>query len=333
MDSAARLSVGIGLTNDCNLACAHCYRDVERVDYVSLDQIKTICALLPVGSMGFGTGENALHPEFVAIVEYLHGQGVRLSLASNGYSLMAVSSDTLRMFHDVEVSIDFAAKEEQDAFRGSGNWDLVHQAMERCRTLGVHLSILATMMRNNYAQMDRLAALAQAQGVTLRVNAYQAVKTDRFKLTYEQFWEGYRRLFGAARVVACAEPVVRAAMGLDDVRSPCGHTSIRFNPRGQIIPCVYWPVSGAAPTIADLSRLGLAAMETADFQRARQPASVAANCRCRGGCATRRALNGNLDAHDDYCPWVRGEDMALDWQPAPALDLVRTRNVCTTVVM
>jgi MoaA/NifB/PqqE/SkfB family radical SAM enzyme len=326
-------SVGIGLTNNCNLNCAHCYRDTQRIYNLTLAQVRTIYEHLPVDAMGLGTGENALNPEFVPIIEYLHAQGIQLSLASNGYSLMALDDDHLRMFHDVEVSIDFATQHEQDAFRGEGNWALVHRAMERCHKIKVPVSILATLMSINFDQMEALARLAQKQGVNLRVNAYQSVKSDQFKLSYEQFWEGYRRLFRAARVISCSEPVVRAAMGLDDARSPCGHTSIRFNPRGQIIPCVYWPATEALPTIQDLPRLGTAALNGDDFQRARLSPSVAAQCRCQGGCATRRALNGQLDAHDDYCPWVRSEDIRLDWQAAPAVDLMRARNVCTTIVM
>ena len=96
-----------------------------------------------------GTGENALHPEFDAIVAYLAGRGVKLSIASNGYSLTVMPDDVLRAFHDVEVSIDFATETEQDAFRGAGNWALVHQAMDRCHRLGVEVSILATLMRTN----------------------------------------------------------------------------------------------------------------------------------------------------------------------------------------
>jgi MoaA/NifB/PqqE/SkfB family radical SAM enzyme len=326
-------SVGIGLTNDCNLHCAHCYRDTQQVNYISLEQVKVICEHLPVDAMGFGTGENALHPEFAPIVEYLHQRNIQLSLASNGYSLMALSDDHLRMFHDVEVSIDFATQKGQNAFRGEGNWSLVHRAMERCHALGVPVSILATLMSTNYDQMDALADLAHRQDVHLRVNAYQSVKTDRYKLTYEQFWEGYRRLFGAACVISCAEPVVRAAMGLGNVQSPCGRTSIRFNPRGQIIPCVYWPMQGHALTIADLPRLGRQVMDADEFQCARRLPDAAADCSCRGGCATRRRLNGEMDAHDDYCPWTRGETIRLDWEPAPAVDLMRARNVCTTIVM
>jgi MoaA/NifB/PqqE/SkfB family radical SAM enzyme len=326
-------SVGIGLTNDCNLNCAHCYRDTQRIDHISLDQIRAICENLPVDAMGFGTGESALNPEFVTIVEHLYTRGIKLSLASNGYSLAALDDVHLRMFQDVEVSIDFDTPAEQDSFRAEGNWTLVHRAMERCQALNVPVSILTTLMSINHDRMDALAKHAQQQRVSLRVNAYQSVKTDRFRPSYEQFWEGYRRLFGAAHVISCAEPVVRAAMGLDDARSPCGHTSVRFNPRGQILPCVYWPVTGAVPTIADLPRLGAQAVNHAEFQHARFMPQVAAGCRCQGGCATRRRLNGQLDAHDAYCPWMRGQDIRLDWQPAPRVDLMRAQNVCTTIVM
>ena len=55
-------SLGIGLTNDCNLNCAHCYRDTQTINYISLAQVKEICRMIPVDSMGMGTGENAIEP-------------------------------------------------------------------------------------------------------------------------------------------------------------------------------------------------------------------------------------------------------------------------------
>lgn len=326
-------SVGIGLTNDCNLACAHCYRDTERISSLSLEQVQRICQAIPVTSIGMGTGENALHPEFIPIVEYLHARDIRLSIASNGYSLTTIPEETLSAFQDVEVSIDYPTQYEQDAWRGDGNWALVHQAIDRCQRLGIEVSILATMIRTNYAQMDKLVALARQDGVNLRVNAYQAVKTDAFRLNYQEFWDGYRRLFAEGLVIACSEPVVRAAMGLSGVLSPCGRSSIRLNPRGQVIPCVYWPTGlGSLPELEDLYRLGDGVVNDGWFQAAREVPPSASACPCQGGCASRRALNGKLDAHDDYCPWCRGEEIQLEWQPAPAKDLLRAGNVCTTIV-
>ena len=327
-------SVGIGLTNDCNLNCAHCYRETQAIHSLSLAQVKMVCASLPVDSMGMGTGENALNPEFTAIVSYLSEQGIRLNIASNGYSLTAVPEAILKMFSDVEVSIDYPTEAGQDAQRGPGNWALVQRAIQRCHRLGVEVSILSTLMSTNFDKMDQMLALARSNGCNLRVNAYQAVKTDAFRLSYAQFWEGYRRLFSAGQVVACGEPVVRAVMGLPDVQSPCGRRSIRINPRGHVIPCVYWPAElSDGLAISDLPRLGEAVLEEPAFRTARFEPPAAAHCACRGGCASRRALNRQLDAHDEYCPWARGELISLEWQPAPAKNLMRIGNVCTTIVV
>jgi MoaA/NifB/PqqE/SkfB family radical SAM enzyme len=327
-------SVGIGLTNDCNLGCAHCYRDTERVWALSLDQVKRICETIPVDSMGMGTGENALHPEFIPIVSYLSERGIKLSMASNGYSLTTIPDEILSSFSDVEVSIDYPSESEQDAWRGAGNWKLVHQAMERCRQMGINVSILATLMKTNYNKMDQLVGLARQNEVNLRVNAYQAVKTDAYLLSYQEFWEGYQRLFAEGKVVSCTEPVVRAVMGFEQVRSPCGRNSIRFNPRGQVIPCVYWPTNPTPlPNLEDLFQVGEKVTENDAFISARSIPKNASDCPCQGGCASRRALNQDHDTHDLYCPWVRGDRIDLQWEAGPSKDLMRSGNVCTTIVI
>jgi MoaA/NifB/PqqE/SkfB family radical SAM enzyme len=324
-------SIGIGLTNDCNLDCAHCYRPTDQIYCLSLDEIHTICESLPVDAMGMGTGENSLHPQFREIVDYVRGQGIKLTMASNGYSLNTLPEEVLSAFHDVEVSIDFPTREGQDRFRGEGNWRDVHAAIERCQGLGIEVTILTTLMSTNYQHMDALVALARSRSTNLRVNAYQSVKTDHFRLSYEQFWEGYRRLLGSSQLVSCTEPVVRAVLGERPVTSPCGSHSIRFTPQGHVIPCVYWPVRSL--TMKDVPRLGTEIVDTLQFQAARQVPPAAQDCPCQGGCASRRALMGDLDQHDPYCPWARGDEIQLAFERAPQKDLPRGKNVCTTIVM
>jgi MoaA/NifB/PqqE/SkfB family radical SAM enzyme len=324
-------SIGIGLTNDCNLGCAHCYRPTDQTYCLTLEQVQAICQHLPVSAMGMGTGENALHPQFLEIVDYLRDQGIKLTMASNGYSLNTIPEGYLAAFHDVEVSIDFPTEQQQDLFRGRGNWRDVHAAIVRCQGMGIEVSILATMMNTNYDQMDGLVGLARSLGVNLRVNVYQSVVTDRFQLSYEQFWEGYRRLLGSSQLISCSEPVVLAVLGLGQAASPCGRHSIRFTPQGWVIPCVYWP--GHSLTVDDVPRLGERILEAPEFQQARQVPAAAQDCPCQGGCASRRALAGNLDGHDAYCPWDRGDEIELQVELAPQKDLPRGRNVCTTIVM
>jgi MoaA/NifB/PqqE/SkfB family radical SAM enzyme len=57
-------ALGIGLTNECNLACDFCYRDPTRTDRLTLGQVRSILERLQVRSINLGTGENGIHPEF-----------------------------------------------------------------------------------------------------------------------------------------------------------------------------------------------------------------------------------------------------------------------------
>jgi len=332
-----KTSVGIGLTNDCNLGCAHCYRPQGQIYRLGLNDVRNICSRLDVASFNLGTGESWLHPEFTAIVEFLAERGIPVSMASNGYSLAEMPASLLPAFHDVEVSIDYASPEGQDGFRGEGNWVCVMAAIDRCRDHGIEVTILATMMATNYQEMDGLVALARAVGTNLRVNIYQPVRSDGFTLSYEQFWEGFRRLLGAGRLLSTSEPIVHAMLDLHRLAgSPCGRRSIRFTPQGHITPCVYWP----QPDLTLASLDGLTAegiLESRQFRLARRVPDPCRGCphveSCGGGCASRRALLGDLDRPDVYCPLVRGETVELAFTAAPQKDLPRGGNVCTTLIL
>ena len=117
----AGISIGLGLTNECNLACAFCYRDPTRADRLSLDQVKAVMERLPVRSVNLGTGENGMHPDFKAILAYLRAQPVKLTITSNGHSVAVLEDKELRAFHDIEFSLDYPTQTEQDAQRGPGN--------------------------------------------------------------------------------------------------------------------------------------------------------------------------------------------------------------------
>src|SRR5215510_1042811 len=104
---APTFALGLGLTNECNLACAFCYRDTSRVDRLSLDQVRAVMECIPVRSVNLGTGENGLHPEFLEIVGYLRAQPIKLTMTTNGYSVASISDTDLAVFKDIEFSLDY----------------------------------------------------------------------------------------------------------------------------------------------------------------------------------------------------------------------------------
>src|SRR5213080_3407305 len=98
---ARGFALGLGLSNECNLACAFCYRDPTRVDRLSLAQVRSVMRSLPVRSVNLGTGENGMHPEFGAFVDYLRSEPIKLTITSNGYSIGALDDVEVTGFHDV----------------------------------------------------------------------------------------------------------------------------------------------------------------------------------------------------------------------------------------
>ena len=323
-------SVGIGLTNECNLKCPHCYRP-DPGPRLTLADIRLVCDSISAGSMNFGVAENGLHAEYRVILDYLWARGVKTSITSNGLSIGVLDDDAVKRFHSVEFSLDFPTEREHDAFRGSGNWRTVLAALERCATLGVATTVTAVMMSTNHDRLADIARVAAVYGAHLRVNIYQPSRTDRFTLTYAQFWNGFQRLLGAARLIATTEPVLAAVLELDDFVGPgCGRTTVRVAPDSRVLPCTYWPTSDL--TLDDLAAVGADIVEASAFVAARRLPAACRDCPCRGGCAGRRAIIGQLDSPDPYCPFARGDRIALDWERAKRVDLPKVGSACTTVV-
>lgn len=333
--SDAGISVGLGLTNECNLACAFCYRDPSRTDRLSLDQVKAVIERLPVRSVNLGTGENGMHPDFKEILAYLRTQPVKLTITSNGHSVSVLQDDELHSFHDVEFSLDYSTQAEQDAQRGPGNWALIHQQAERCERLGIPVTLVAVMMKSNYLRLAQVARVARQFEAPLRLNVYQSVRSDVYALSYEEYWEGFRRLFAETDVIAIGEPLVRAMAGLPPRGGGCGISTVRVTPRATTQPCVYWP--GPGEPLADLISSGVNILGSTSFEQARTLPQACNPCEfretCHGGCAGRRRLQDALNEPDYYCPIIRGESRKLQIRMAENRDLPKLSSSCTTVVI
>jgi radical SAM protein with 4Fe4S-binding SPASM domain len=331
----AGIALGLGLTNECNLACAFCYRNPERTDRLSLEQVRSVMESLPIRSVNLGTGENGMHPEFKAILAYLRTQPVKLTITSNGHSVAVLEDDELRGFHDIEFSLDYPTQAEQDRQRGPGNWELIQQQAERCVRLGVPVTIIAVMMKANYLRLAEVARVAKRFGAPLRINVYQAVRSDVYALSYEEYWEGFRRLFASTDVIAIGEPLVRAMAGLPPLAGGCGVSTVRVTPRATTQPCVYWP--GTGEPLSDLISAGTGILNSVPFQQARTLPEPCQTCEfrepCHGGCAGRRQLQGALSQPDFYCPVVRGERPQIEIHMAANRDLPKLGSSCTTVVI
>ena len=328
-------ALGIGLTNECNLACNFCYRDPTRTDRLALDQVRSVMRSLPVRSVNLGTGENGMHPEFSRLLQFLRDEPIKLTITSNGHSIEILDDRQVTAFKDVEFSLDYPTEEEQDAQRGPGNWRLLHEQAERCVRLGVPVTFIAVMMRSNFDRLAEIAETVKQYAAPLRINVYQSVRSDTFALTYQEYWQGFESLFARTNVIAIGEPLVRAMAGMPPRQGGCGVATVRVTPRATVQPCVYWPGPGAPLDL--LLDLGADIIATEPFAAARATPPACASCAhvqtCRGGCAGRRGLMGALDSPDPYCPVVRGEQRTLRVHMASSRELPKLESACTTIVV
>ncbi len=335
-DGAERaFALGLGLTNECNLGCAFCYRDPTRRDRLSVEQVRAVIESLPVRSVNLGTGENGMHPDFGEVLQYLRGEPIKLTITSNGHSIELLEDSQVTAFKDVEFSLDFPTEAEQDGQRGAGNWRLIHEQAARCCRLGVPVTFIAVMMRSNFDRLAAIAKIAKSYDAPLRINVYQSVRSDAFALTYEEYWNGFEALFAHTDAIAIGEPLLRAMAGLPPRRGGCAVATVRVTPRATVQPCVYWP--GAGAPLAVLLDLGSAVTGTEPFTQARSVPPTCARCShvaaCGGGCAGRRRLLDALDQPDPYCPVVRGDARRLDVRMAASRELPKLESSCTTSVM
>jgi radical SAM protein with 4Fe4S-binding SPASM domain len=328
-------ALGLGLTNECNLACSFCYRDPARTDRLNFEQVRSVMESLPIRSVNLGTGENGMHPQFREILAYLHTLPVKLTITSNGHSAAVLLDDELRAFHDIEFSLDYPTEREQDTQRGSGNWALIHDQAARCVRLGIPVTFIAVMMKSNCLRLAEVARVAKRYQSPLRVNVYQAVRSDLYALSYDEYWQGFRALFAETDVIAIGEPLVRAMAGLPPRTGGCGVSTVRITPRATTQPCVYWP--GTGEPLSLLAALGSRVMEASPFVQARTVPQACRSCVylefCYGGCAGRRRMQNALDQPDFYCPVVRGQTQQLEIRMAAARDLPKGESACTTIVI
>ncbi len=329
------VSLGIGLTSDCNLTCAHCYRDQDHIDNLTLNDVQKVCESIPVSSIGFGTGENGLNPQYFDIIEYLHTRQIKLSLASNGYTLSITPDEKLKYFSDVEFSVDFPDQQRQDAFRGRGNWQTVMDGIARCRRLGIRVSILAVLMNLNYTDLAEIAGLAASFGADFRVNVYQPMYTVEYMPSFDQYWQAFEILFKNSEIISVTEPLVNTFLGHNDLKgTPCGGRSMRVTPDRLLKACVYWPDSDLS--IADLAEQKEAVFDSPYFRQTHQTPPICLQCEfvenCGGGCAARRKLRNRFDEPDEFCPIFKGKHIKIAGRLSSASKPVRTGSICTTIV-
>lgn len=291
-------SIGLGATSLCNLNCRHCYSRHLVRHSMSLNNAKEILKKFPnVRKINFGTGESFLNKDFVKIARFFYSQGIKLGLTSNGTTIKFLSQDDLRMFSDIDISIDFPNRILHDDWRRSkGLYETALGALKRSLESEINTSIAVALMNINYKYLPEFRKLVAKYKCYLRINIYKPVGGKEFCLSYSEFWEAVRLMAKNFKLVSCSEPIL-SVVGAVSKRggSPCRH-SVRIHPDLTISECVYLDPT---PEVSDVFKKA-----AINFPK------ECAECKfvnfCRGGCVSRRVLNKSAYKPDEFCPIIRG---------------------------
>jgi SynChlorMet cassette radical SAM/SPASM protein ScmF len=114
-------------------------------------------------------GEPLIHPDIVAILEYLAKQQVRVVLETNGMNVTADVVSALRACHApfVSVSLDGSDAAPHEWVRGvPGSFARTVKGAKTLAAAGLNPQIIMTVLRRNQDHMGRVVKLAESIGAS-----------------------------------------------------------------------------------------------------------------------------------------------------------------------
>jgi mycofactocin biosynthetic radical S-adenosylmethionine protein MftC len=165
------------LTYACNLACVHCLSSSGRRDPDELSTAECRAVIdelerMQVFYVNIGGGEPTVRPDFWDLVDYAVEHSVGVKFSTNGVRLTPARAAHLAGtdYVDVQISLDGATEEVNDAVRGPGSFATAWRAMENLAEAGFagfKLSVVVT--RQNIDQLDAFRRIADRFGAQLRI--------------------------------------------------------------------------------------------------------------------------------------------------------------------
>lgn len=165
------------LTYACNLDCIHCLSSSGRRDPRELDTAEAKAVIdemreMQVFYVNIGGGEPMIRPDFFELVEYATSSGVGVKFSTNGSRIDPERARQLAAmdYLDIQISLDGADAETNDAVRGDGSFATAIAAMENLQAADFgSFKISVVMTRHNIPQLDQFEALADHYGAELRL--------------------------------------------------------------------------------------------------------------------------------------------------------------------
>lgn len=350
------------LTYACNLACVHCLsssgkRDPRELSTRQCMDIIDELQRMQVFYVNIGGGEPTVRPDFWELVDYATAHQVGVKFSTNGLRITPKVAQRLAKsdYVDVQISLDGATAEVNDAVRGAGSYDMAIRALENLASAGfADAKISVVVTRNNVGQLDAFAALAQRYGATLRITRLRPSGRgvdvwDELHPTAEQQVDLYNWLVAKGERVLTGDSFFH----LSGLGAPGALAGLNMCGAGRVV-CLIDPVGDvyACPFAIHDRFLAGNVLSDSGFDnvwknsalfaelRAPQSAGACGSCghydSCRGGCMAAKFFTGlPMDGPDPECVVGYGESSLAQprTMPRPGTDHSRGKPVMLNLSM
>jgi mycofactocin radical SAM maturase len=343
------------LTYACNLACVHCLSSSGRRDPRELSTAECMAVIdelerMQVFYVNIGGGEPTVRRDFWELVDYAVAHRVGVKFSTNGSRITPDTAARISAtdYVDVQISLDGATPEVNDAVRGPGSYATALTAMEHLADagfVGFKLSVVVT--RENVAQLDDFKALADRYNAQLRITRLRpsgrgADVWDRLHPTATQQHELYEWLLAHGEDVLTGDSFFH----LSGYGSPlpglnlcgAGRVVCLIDPIGDVYACPFVIHDQfRAGNVRDHGGFTRVWRESDLFLELRgvQSAGACSSCglydKCRGGCMAAKFFTGlPLSGPDPECVLGHGERALAarhpdQRRPRPSVDMSRRK--------
>jgi len=331
------------LTYACNLSCVHCLSSSGRRDPRELTTAECMAVIdelqrMQVFYVNIGGGEPTVRPDFWALVDYATDHDVGVKFSTNGVKITPEIARRLagRDYVDVQISLDGATPEVNDAVRGRGSYEIALRAMANLAGAGfAGFKISVVMTRHNVGQLDAFKAIADRFGANLRITRLRpsgrgADSWDELHPTAGQQRELYDWLVAHGKDVLTGDSFFHlsgfgsALPGLN--LCGAGRVVCLIDPVGDVYACPFAiHPSFLAGNVRDPGGFARVWQHSELFGGLRRPqtggacGSCSAFGSCRGGCMAAKFFTGlPLDGPDPECVRGHGEQALAATATAPA---------------
>lgn len=250
-------------TNDCNLYCAHCYRESGEKAKGELDTNEAKKLIDEIAKAGFhimifSGGEPLMREDIFELIAYAKEKGLRPVLGSNGTLITKEVAEKLKEagLMAAGISLDSLNKASHNKLRGAEDaWEKAVEGMENCKCVGLPFQIHTTVMDWNENEVTDLMDFAveigaRAHHIFFLIPTGRGEDIKEMALDRASYENVLKRIMTKAKEVpievkpTCAPQFIRVAQEVGKAQrfsKGClaGLTYCIISPKGDVQPCAY----------------------------------------------------------------------------------------------